>query len=210
MKKNGFVPILIILIIITLGVVGYLGYKNYLSNPSSLKPIPTPVSTISFDISNWKTYTNTRYGYMFKYPQGTDISWPYEPDGYIFVKPKIENVSESMTMSIKHFVNPGSLTAKDFYNKLVADAQIEAKAKNFPAPIPPEGGTRETKINNIDAFQTLHNFVGDGGIEHTYLTDGKIIVDISFYDDLNNPNYPNNKEFMSLFDQILSTFKFTN
>ena len=62
MKKNGFIPI-IILIFAILGVVGYLGYKTYVSK------LPAPNSTVTPNLDeNWKTYTNTELGFSFKYP----------------------------------------------------------------------------------------------------------------------------------------------
>ncbi len=59
MKKNGFVPI-IILIIAILGAVGYFGYKNYLLKPQN------PV--VSDPTTTWKTYSNSDVGFSFKYP----------------------------------------------------------------------------------------------------------------------------------------------
>lgn len=60
MKKNGFVPIVIILIIAILGVAGYFEYRNYLVKPQN------PV--VSDSTMTWKTYSNSDVGFSFKYP----------------------------------------------------------------------------------------------------------------------------------------------
>ena len=149
MKQRGFVPILTILVLAILVVVGYFGYKNYFTKSSII----------------WKTYTNARYGYSFQYPQDADVSWPYEPDGYIFINPKVSDGNNlDITMWIGHYPNPNSLGAKDFYTKQVGDAKAKAKINNHPVPISPAGGTKEVVVNGIDTFQTLGNFAGDGTI----------------------------------------------
>ena len=71
MKQKGFAPIIILLVITVIGGVGYFayikGYLNYFipkSNFNSI-PIPPPSSDLT---ANWKTYTNTKYGYTIEYP----------------------------------------------------------------------------------------------------------------------------------------------
>lgn len=73
MKKNGFAPVIVILVIAILGVVGYLGYKNLPKSISS-KLTPSPISTISSDISTWETYTDKTYSYFIRYPKGWFIN----------------------------------------------------------------------------------------------------------------------------------------
>ena len=182
-ENKGFASIPLI-ILISIAMVVAFAYRKSLSS-----------------VGNWKTYTNARYGYTFEYPTGTKISWPYEPEGAIFVAPK-----DSQTMWIRHRDNPKSLTAKEFYENALAEAEREAQMDKTPRPIPPAGGTKEIKINGLDAFQSLGNFAGDGSMAHTYLTNGKVVVDISFYDF--NANYTNTEESAELFNEILSTFKF--
>ncbi len=71
--QKGFAPILIILLI-ALAVGGYSIYSNYLNNQTKPTPQPTTHSTPqpspspADEIANWKTYTNTKYGFSLKYP----------------------------------------------------------------------------------------------------------------------------------------------
>lgn len=86
MNQKGFAPILIALgIILILGIVGgtyYLGTlknqqavsfgnKPQSQNPgvTSQTPQPTPNET-----ANWKTYTDTKYGFSLKYPINYNVA----------------------------------------------------------------------------------------------------------------------------------------
>lgn len=76
------------LMIIGLIILGYFTYRFYVPNTSTSSPLPTPrpsaskssspsasacastlTSTDKTDTNLWKTYTNSKYNYSFKYPQ---------------------------------------------------------------------------------------------------------------------------------------------
>ncbi len=64
-KRNGFTPI-IVLVVILLVVGGiWLGISKVRQN-QNINPVSSPVPTV--DTSNWKTYTNENYNFLFKYP----------------------------------------------------------------------------------------------------------------------------------------------
>jgi len=75
MKKisSGFAPIIVVLILGIIAVAAYLTLKPQTPN---LYPSPTPIQTpdstanLSRDevLRDWKTYTNTKLDYSFKYP----------------------------------------------------------------------------------------------------------------------------------------------
>ena len=73
--KSSKLPLIFmaIFIILSLGAVIYLSYQNQqlkkmvLSYQHKLRPSPTPTATPD-SIDDWKTYTNTKFGYTFKYP----------------------------------------------------------------------------------------------------------------------------------------------
>lgn len=72
MRQKGFAPI-IILVLVVLAVVGYFGYKNFLPKQQTLVTnFPTPITTL-IPLQIGKIYTNTKYGYEFKYPSSLDI-----------------------------------------------------------------------------------------------------------------------------------------
>lgn len=62
---------LIILVFLLLGITAFLAYQNLQLQKQIVsfqtQPSPSPESTID-PTSNWKTYTNTKYGFSIKYP----------------------------------------------------------------------------------------------------------------------------------------------
>ena len=80
MKKNGFVPIIIILIIAIFGAIGYFIYpRKVINKPEVTKIQNVPVSssttsTSSALVTNWKTYTNKTKGYSLNYPDDWFVS----------------------------------------------------------------------------------------------------------------------------------------
>lgn len=77
MKRNqkGVVILPILIIVLLLGLVGYLVFQNSQlrkEQPSLNQPTATPTSNLpsptSSPTDNWKTYTNTAYGYSIKFP----------------------------------------------------------------------------------------------------------------------------------------------
>ena len=82
MKQKGLTPMLIVLLVAAV-IGGYLIYQNQSAKPTSpiitvASPAPTgaaeTVYTEDTRSANWKTYTNTRYGYRVKYPSDVDFT----------------------------------------------------------------------------------------------------------------------------------------
>jgi hypothetical protein len=69
--QKGFAPIIIALIVAVVLGGGYLVYKN----KKAEAPTPVADTSVATDTSNWKTYTNTKYGFTFNY---TDSGYPVE------------------------------------------------------------------------------------------------------------------------------------
>jgi len=156
--------------------------------------------------SDWKTYINSEYSYSFEYPDNGKVVPPETSNGYTFVY--IYPNSDGGKMNIRVFDNPNSLSAKDFYKSLAKEAENDFKAGNRPPPIPPKSED-EIEVNGLIGYQTRGNFAGDGSIRHTYLTDGNIVLDVSYYDEV-GPNDPNTDKYLEVFEQILHTFRFSN
>jgi len=85
--QRGFAPIVVILLIVVLASMAVGGYyfvklskpaevqKVYQTptSPAPLTSTPEPTSSVltqsgSADLTNWKTYTSTRYGFSFQHP----------------------------------------------------------------------------------------------------------------------------------------------
>lgn len=78
MKQKGLAP-LVIIILIALAVGGYLLYQKQFKSITVFQPSLSPAASLELpgvgetanpDLigANWKTYTNTKYGYSFQYP----------------------------------------------------------------------------------------------------------------------------------------------
>lgn len=75
MRQKGFAPVLVLLIL-AIGALAFLGIKHLISTNqfpinlpgASTTPSPTQIST-----TDWRTYSNTKYGFSIKYPQTLDL-----------------------------------------------------------------------------------------------------------------------------------------
>ena len=61
---------IILLVVLVVVLVMVLVYFAFLKKPGEVVISPTPTATITpkDETANWKTYTNTQYGFSFKYP----------------------------------------------------------------------------------------------------------------------------------------------
>lgn len=126
-KQKGLAPILVVLLIV-LAVGGYLLYQKQFKPAFTPQSPPSPIA--SDETANWKTYTNNKYKYSFKYPpswisneaalgdivnfrfEGKDSQYYFfvgsggrggpEADGIKGDNPKYGNVSYSRRMWIKN------------------------------------------------------------------------------------------------------------
>lgn len=185
------------LIIIIGGGIGYfLGVDNSeQTTPANTTPIvkvsptPTPDPT-----ANWKTYTNTKYGYEAKYPQ----SWYlYEtkiaPATVGFWIEKTEGEASGVWVSVHE--NLSRLTPEEWWDKDIK------KAANYQDLL--NKTIREDRlVNGYSAFfvQTDKDWQSRPGTWIFLNKDEKIYEIFT--------NFTEGANYM-IFDQILSTFKFT-
>lgn len=78
MKQKSFVPILVITLIVVLIGVYFIYQKQKLSITPSQKY--TKQVTVPGEITNWQTYTNSKYGFKFQYGPESKISKELETD----------------------------------------------------------------------------------------------------------------------------------
>ncbi len=155
-------------------------FTDSASTPDSIsttKPAlsPTPISTAS-----WKTYTNTKYNYSYKYPD----TWY---DSFIVSAPCKTCGGVPNGLAIITSDNSAGLSAKQLLQKDMVD---EPYAKFVATP---------SYFSGLDVA-VADGFVGAGepGL-HVYIVKNSLVYQILF-DGVDN----------DVQNQILSTFKFTN
>jgi len=178
-------------------------------SPSSPTPIPTTVELISptpDPTADWKTYTNNRWGYSFKYPSNwflnndivSEYPWPF--DGYFDPKYNYQQIYNA----IEAYVYPNQvwsdMTNSAFFDSLsrinineTGDVGKNKGKKIFT------GTTQDNftyEIFEINALEKDEPYIG---VEAYILNNQKLAkVILTSY----------NQEGISLLNQILSTFKF--
>lgn len=178
MKKNGFVPLILILIISILGVVGYFGYNN-------LK-ISKPISS---DMSSWKTYTNNEVGFSFKYPSNYTNkiggSNRYLGLDEVFV------AGDDTNKLLSVWTGTNS-------SRLIAEAERYSSSKK-------EIGSQVIYLSSMGPYggEYFYEFTIPYGKYFIYVN-----VGTSLYEENKDINGLQLKTFESLRDQILNTFKF--
>lgn len=191
MKQKGFAPI-IILVLIALAVAGYFGYKNYWPNPKTseetpLISMPTPVATAD-PTANWKTYKNTNPPYTLQYPN----QWIFDESAHgECVGPTFFTSSTKKSwLTICRVDNPDGLTGSE---KMWRDSNGYTNITS-------------TKINGLNAITSeIQQFESQYEFNVEFEATSKTDL-LWFHLTTEVSGKENNKK---LFDQILSTFKFT-
>lgn len=160
------------------------------------QPIPT---TQSLDTSNWKTYTNSEYKFTLKYPPewiGTEVN---TEEVRFFKNLYLNNQSGTKTyISVTVKTNPNNQNLKEW---LIAQNLISANySEDFHTQID------ETTIANIKGLKITTPV--NGGQETYYLPMNRNVIQITYI--FKGQSLAEYNELVNIFNQILSTFKFTN
>ncbi len=202
--KKKFWPIagLTMLILFLLGTIGYLIYQNYQLKQLQIEPdqvIPTPTLTSSSLITdlttNWEIYKNEDYNFELKYPTDWGISVSSQNNSlYIAPKATLEQISEK----------PGA------YGKEALPIVIEFNQPLDLKIIPDKSKVidqKDIRLANIDAVEYLLEIIelemgfniGDQYTKIALKTADNYLA-FSLFDD----------QYKIIFNQIFSTFKFTD
>lgn len=211
--------IIFILVSLALGAVSLY----YVRQPApDVGPIAVhhATTTPQTELKDWKTYTNSEYGFSFQYPstwefsdtglkntlgQGpatnADGTWNFAP--FVVIG---NPLSGQQAYSLYVFVqaNPKKLSASDYVSNLI---------QNAPQDGP--GGLHfknsfDLTVNSIPAYELDHLFAYDESNESIFLTNGDKAYNIQFQVADENSNIANPKENNAIAHKILATFKFTN
>ena len=196
-------------IILAAGLV-FAGYK--LAQLKQVKPGPQPtptpvvVATPTPDpTANWKTYTNTKYGYSIKYPpemesKKLEPSAAFGPIGltaHNFIvwgptqKPETE-FYDGLAVTLGMMTNPEELSLREF-----------ADQRSQPVEIGERESFEEIQVGNLKGFKAVG--VGLGRFTHIFLpykTADKVVQIIATW------GGEKKKEYQDTFNLMLSTFKF--
>lgn len=184
------------------GSIAYAGYQySQKQTPSVAQPTPTPVvvATPTPDLTaNWKTYTDTKYGYSIKYPQG----W-YTYDGVVADYDLRSGENKTLSRSREHLTiqtvvwdNPSKLSTEVYISQL--DSGPDA---------PRVVATEKVTVGGVVGIKRIENRYSitdpTTSIQPTvvvYFAHGDKTFILSAY--------PEDSVLINSFDQILSTFKF--
>lgn len=191
MKKNSFTPILVLAIIIVLAGVGYFGYKNLYTRPS------TTQATI--DTTNWKTYTNNEFKYQLRYPQALFLL--EEGAGTSIVIKAFSNVNAPGLFRVDLMINanPTKQIIKKWYENFLNQIYGENRTPVNGETIEEITISGESAVRLTQPVPSLKRT--DVAI---FIPSGPDVLEVS-YSLTSDSNFSE-----SVFDQILSTFKFIN
>ncbi len=144
--KRGIIGPAIVVLVGILALAGLIGLAFYFGKKSSAPTTTSPVvqaSPTPDETANWKTYTNTKYSFSFKYPANSKIVLPSLED-YKYAPDQTDMVIPEKTRNI-------TLTSdgKTIFNIILlvnSNRTIEAIKKN-----PTQGGHAPVK-NMTDAM----------------------------------------------------------
>jgi hypothetical protein len=157
--------------------------------------VKSNVETVGLDLSEvegWKTYTNTQYGFEFKYPDDSTIEIsnaenPGDNSLYFIVLRSEKRPGAPISLQTPFHL---AINDVDYNSSFLASSQNKQEVM--------VSGIKGKKIivqQNVN--QVNHTFV------YIYLSKGSLNYIFQFVDPYTDSNY-------NLFNQILSTFKFIN
>jgi hypothetical protein len=132
MNQKGFANIILVVVIVVL--VGAVGYFALIRKPSPIaqqSPTPTPTSTQTKtpaptptpkdETANWKTYTNSRVDYSFKYPTANltlaldeTIKYPSTREGDSKTQDLVQFAVGETSFGIRTYVGAGKSTIESW------------------------------------------------------------------------------------------------
>lgn len=199
--RRGYLPPAVILFLagLSLFVAAIIVFNTQLvkneKKPAQTPPSPTPFSTPDTQsgptTANWKTYTNSNYGYSIKYP--ADFTKAYESSRSIVLDGRIGTYKEGSNVLNGILLDLTVVNDKTIAGMINASKQDISTARNVNIGL----GIQATQID-----------VKNSGQEDIYyylqLPQQKVLVVRTGWTEKNSQQYS------KLATQILSTFKFTN
>ena len=206
-KSRLFLIITSIIILIISGGYFLGNYQNRSQNNSPMPTLaPKPTAKTSDSIANWKTYTNKEYKFSLKYPENLKIKEKNLLANNIiaFGMEKAQPFSNYFGFSIEVHKVEISTNLKAWLKNYVIEKQLfGAKSSSIVA-----SALHPYKNNELEGFTF------NGGVE--YINNKDFTINGYVFAKKDNFIYeficinPQEKNAEELFNQILSTFKFTD
>lgn len=175
--KRGFTHIMLLLIVTLLGIagIGYFAYKNGRISKLNTVPAPidpmtgekgslsgnnssntniTPTPTINnIDASNWKTYTNRKYGLVLKYPEDYEIT--LENDLGLFIRNP--EIGRTISVNFHSFMSDSNnVDIKGSFLESASWHAMQQCASDYPGPEP--ASTYCDKVLDQDSFGNQYGY----------------------------------------------------
>ena len=195
MNQKGLTPLLIVLLIAA-AIGGYLLYSGKINlNNTSSTPVQTtqpspatdasPAPTGAGETANWKTYSDLINPYTVKYPP--DWAYASTTDSVKFFPPGADLVSGKSLEGVD-FIHIVPLKMLEFNAKVTEDTKVNV------------AGQLVSKVTGIEIISDTGTLIHVGPIE--YKGSNYLIV-------FTSGSHKANQKNIDVFDQMLSTFKFT-
>lgn len=220
MTQKGFSAILVIVLVALIIGGGYLIYQKQFKPAPVPQPtsqsVSTPVpvsnneSTNSAETANWRTFTNVKYGFLFKYPQGHFLEESYasydEQKLEIFRvtaqigNPYISNAVPSIGVWI---YKANALTLENWLKKYTTD-QTPPNPNNQLVYLALDSKSKTTISNK--SWVTFNAVTAKGGDYEIAITQKGNYVYALVLD--KNNNHAKDPQISQKYQAFLTTFKF--
>lgn len=191
---------------------------NKTSSPPQSPQIPqtSPTPTTN-PTENWRTYTNSQYGYSIKYPlnykedtslQNLSVSNPlWMQNTFFYSNNPQPGGGEQPWISVIVWNKDVNLL-EDWFKK-------HASVESFDSEKLPSGeitlyfgvsGKEEVKLGSMNGFKFTSQTM-NGPVERIIVDQNQYVYEVSLW---TNNNLRRNPDIKKVYDQILSTFQFLN
>lgn len=177
----------------------YLALKQSNPPPQTISQIPSPSPTPTPDpTADWKTYSSNKFGFSVRYPN----------DPKIFLSQNRDNNGFTL---FSYNINFGVHAKEEYVQIMDKPFPTKFESLDFPGNIPPLTNKRKITVNGIEALRAdaVGKYERDFDLDIVIFANESAIY--SFY--LDRSAATSSKTLIrdeKIFDQILSTFKFTD
>lgn len=214
MQKRGFIGPAVVILVAILSIAGLIGLGMYIGKKSSgstaTNPVVTASPTVSVDpaTANWKTYTNTADNYTIKYLSSWNFVELMGTNGHkrVAFGQGVTNTSEDRNTRLWIIIQiPGEngsivKSARDF---LQSSLSGDKSSPSFQS-----GQINNVTIGGVQGYKLTDSFKDNLG---TVRTNVVIAVDNNnLIYEFGGGSYIFGESNTSEFNQMISTFKFTN